>query len=295
MFHVRSLLLASLILPAVALAAESPLLTITSATLGGSVPQGAQRVSMLTLTLKNSCAGPVAVTGITVKHQGLGNTEDIERVYLTSGVRRLTRGSSSFTDSLITLRPRTLTLAACETKTVTITADFAATAAAQGEHILSVQSVETADDVPVQISASTNRKPVTAKASEGEGTVTVEMLPLLRSVTYGAGRSVARLRLTGDRRVDQHIASITLTNNGSAQGTDLQNLRLVRSNGEAISVTLPSMDGELAAFELPAPLLLERNQTLLLELRADVRASRRRTIQFIIEEPSDIQAQRARR
>ena len=46
-------------------------------------------------------------------------------------------------------------------------------------------------------------------------------------------------------------------------------------------------------FVLSPPLILKKNQTRLLELKADVRASRSRTIQLIIEEPGDIEAERA--
>ena len=59
------------------------------------------------------------------------------------------------------------------------------------------------------------------------------------------------------------------------------------------SLAVGSAQRRCVRFVLSPPLILKKNQTRLLELKADVRASRSRTIQLIIEEPGDIEAERA--
>jgi len=56
---------------------------------------------------------------------------------------------------------------------------------------------------------------------------------------------------------------------------------------------LASLRDDLAPFVLSSPLSVERGQVFLLTVRADVRASRRRTIDFTLEEPGDLFSHRA--
>ncbi len=75
----------------------------------------------------------------------------------------------------------------------------------------------------------------------------------------------------------------------SASDADLQNL-FVSFRGRAVTFLAPRMQGERVRLEFSPPLSVGKNQTLKFDLRADVRASRRRTIQFVIEAESDIEA-----
>jgi hypothetical protein len=60
-----------------------------------------------------------------------------------------------------------------------------------------------------------------------------------------------------------------------------------------VTPVLPSLEGDLAPFVFDPPLLLEHGNVYLIEVRADVRASRRRTIRLLVEEPEDVEAREA--
>lgn len=254
-----------------------------------SVPHGAQRVGLIQLKLEAGCDEDAVIREVIIKHAGLGSSSDIERVYLADGNRRISSSESfSSYNHTAVLRPMNLTAKKCQERTIEVRGDFSADAADGGEHRLIVSALRLSDGTLIHpsISAAT----LTAKTvPETTETVTVEYLPLLHNVRFGAGKTVARLKLSADNQKDQLIGAITLINDGSAKDSDLQNLRLM--NGQKVlSEILDHLDGSLARFALSQPLRIGRNTTVMLTVKADVRASAKRTIRFIVEEPSDIEA-----
>lgn len=192
----------------------------------------------------------------------------------------------------LSFRPA-LTVRACGTTTVTILANFSSTAAATGEHALTVPSGADIDADGATVQFEVTSTPVVRRTTGvAQGSVTAEFLPLLQRVTYGDHRTVARIRLTADGTYDQEVDAITLTNDGSARNGDLQNLTLETARGEVLA-RLPSLSGYRAPFVLTTPMGLERGAVKVLTVRADVRAGRRRTIDFTLEEPGDLVARRA--
>lgn len=254
-----------------------------------SVPHGAQRVGLVQLTLKAGCDADAIIREVIVKHGGLGSSSDIERVYVADGNKRISppQSFSARTRTAI-LRPMNLTVQKCQERTIDVRGDFSTDAASGGEHRLIVSAIRLDDGTLIQpnVIAAT----VTAKTvPQTTGTVTVEYLPLLDTVHFGAGKTVARLTLSADNQQDQAIQVITLTNDGSAKDSDLQNLKLM--NGQKVlSEEIKHLDGSIARFVLKQPLLIGKNSTVMLTVKADVRASNKRTIRFIVEEPSDIEA-----
>ncbi len=260
-----------------------------------SVPPGAQRVTMLDLRFSSSCSGDVAVRGITVTHGGMGAVRDISSVYAMSDGRRISRGralSSADGSVLLTLRPAVI-VPACGAKDIAIMANFMADAAVTGEHRLSVLMANDIDAGDATVSLEDGAgAPVRRTVGIEQGSVAAEFLSLLERVTYGNHRTVARLRLTAEGAYDQAVDAVTLTNDGSARGTDLQNLTLETNRGQVLA-RLSSLQDHRAPFMLTAPLTIERGQVFLLTVRADVRAGRRRTIAFTLEEPGDLFSHRA--
>jgi len=260
-----------------------------------SVPPGAQRVTMLMLNLSASCSGDIFVHGVTVTHGGMGAVRDLSSVYAMSDGQRISRGralSSGDGSVTLTFRPA-LTVPACGEKDLSIMADFSPDAAVTGEHRLSLLSSGSIDagDAIVTLEGSVDA-PVRRTAGTEQGSVTTEFLPLLQRITYGDHRIVARLRLTAEGTYDQIVDAITLTNDGSARDGDLQNLTLETSRGQTLA-RLSSLREHLALFVLTTPLTMERGQVFLLTVRADVRAGRRRTVGFTLEEPGDLFSHRA--
>jgi hypothetical protein len=252
-----------------------------------SVPQGAQRVPMLQIDLRASCEEDILINDIALRHTGLGASSDIPRVYLTDGTRRLsTSVSFSGRNRSATLRPRGLIIKACNERTLTIAADFSADAAAGGEHRIILAGIGT-DNGPTIVSTINGASSARATPST-TGTITVEYLPLHSTVRYGNNRIISRIRLNADGEADQSVTSITLTNDGSARDEDLVNLELM--DGQNVLAEIGELDGDTARFVLDEPLQIGRNASKLLTVRADLRASIKRTIRLIVEEPSDIVA-----
>jgi hypothetical protein len=262
----------------------------------GRVAKGAQRVPFAVLTLRASCDDDAHVRAITLRHVGKGFLSDIQRAYLLDGNRRVSDARSiSGRDQRLTLRPRALDLAACEEKRLVLAADISPDAETSGEHRFVIDKPENVDagDTLVFLTETRQALPVrTAPVSEGKATL--EFLPLLKTVRYGAGRTVARFRASAEE-ADLELHSITFTNDGSARGADLQNLFVETTSGDRLTNVASSLDGETVTLTFDPPLKLDRNAERLLELTADVRASRRRTIRLIVDEPSDVSVGRPSR
>ncbi len=97
------------------------------------------------------------------------------------------------------------------------------------------------------------------------------------------------MRLTGDPRKDQQLLALTLTNGGSARGTDLRSLALYSSANKRLSGVVASLDGDRVRLVMDPPFFLQRSAQYLVEVRADVRASSRRTLALEVDEASDVE------
>jgi len=293
-YHVGMLVVPSAIF--LSLAALSPALTVqVHAGQSVSVPMGAQRVPMLLLQLSASCTGEVTLKSITLEHGGMGDRSDLRSLYILDGNRRLTRGRffSSKQDAVTLSFPSGYSIPACDSSLLSVVADFSSFAAVSGEHRILVRSSTAFDAGSATVSlAGSETSEVRRTVGQSQGSVSVAFLPLVSSVSYGNRRTVARLTMTADGSYDQMIDSLTLTNDGSARGNDLQNLSLETQRGVVLA-HLSALSENRASFILSAPYFLERGQTVRLDVRADIRASRRRTIDFSLEEPSDAIVHRA--
>jgi hypothetical protein len=257
-----------------------------------SVPQGAQRVNLGMYTFTAPCESSVSIDTVVLKHSGLGDTADIERVYLAEGIRRISPARTfSGKDKTAELRLRGLTIAKCTTRTFSVLADFAADAQSGGEHRIDIERVETGSGTVTVAKGSAGNRAQTVPASAG--TVSVEYRDLHAPVRYGNSRTILRFMLSAEGE-DQQISAITLTNEGSARNTDLQRLRLFDGD-TLLAPAVKNLDNDIVRFELDPPLKLGRNAEKLLTVKADIRAGRRRTIQLTVDEPSDIEAMRQQR
>lgn len=251
----------------------------------GSVAQGAQRIPLLKLQFQAACGADVVVRSLSIGHSGRGDASDLSRVYALVNGQRVSHAVSLSARQPTLLTIASLTVPACQTKDLLLAADIAANAQAAGEHALSLVAVQAS--VPVTILASDVSAPARITPHPSQAAISVLFRPLLTSVSYGDGRIVARLLVTGGSTVDQQLNALTLTNDGSAHDADVQSLVLETSAGEQLSAPLAQMAGRTIHIVLTHPLVLQRNQSRLLQLRANVRASRTHTIQLTLDEPSD--------
>lgn len=258
-----------------------------------SVPKGAQRVALLTLSITAPCSDDVILRHIRLKHEGLGSVQDIDRIYALNGFVRKTSGRSFTSNGFTTLHFRQTMIPACETMELQIAADFSQNASAGSQHsvrLLSAQDFAVRGDAEVYLRNMQQVKRVqTQVIAYDTGTVNVEYRRLTTPVRYGKNRIVSRFVLEPDLKHNQKILQLTLTNNGSVQGNELRNIFITNSRREPLSTVISTMDGDKATFFFDN-LVLEKGKSYLFQMRGDVHASSRETVQFIFDEPSDIVA-----
>lgn len=290
-----------LMLPASAVhaATASTSVTATVTPLFGksTVPQGAQRVGIAAIQLQIPCTEDVTVSSVTLKRTGLGASSDFLRVYAMQGTARKSRSvvlRSKETSTRVPLR--SVTIKKCGSSDITVYADMSSGAAAGSQHSFEVTEVETSAGNAVITQSSVKKSALqVTPSSSSDASISAEFRPVLGDIYYGQSVVVARLLLKNTGSSDLVVSSVLFTNQGSASDADLQNLSLESSRGDTLSKILPQLDGSSALIEFDPGLVLERGDEKLLQLRADVRASRKKTIRWSIEEPSDIQAAKASR
>jgi hypothetical protein len=272
------------------IAASAAGLTVTQqGIVSSSVPKGAQRAVFIEASLHAACDADVLVRSFSVKHRGLGEASDLVRVYATEGDVRLSRtrslDSSDRAALLAFVSP--LKIKACGTARVQVRGDFSPDAQVAGEHGLLIEAVDA--DAPVTLASATSSPRLTARPST-TGTVSVTFLPLTKALQFGKGRTVARLRLEADNGANQRVSSVVLTNDGKAVDGDLANIRLEDRKGNALTNVAATLDGDKVRLTFEPALRIDRNDQVLLELKADIVASNKRTLRFVLEEPSDLEA-----
>jgi hypothetical protein len=255
-----------------------------------SVPPGAQRVEMLRLKLKADCSGDVTINTIAVQRRGLGANSDIDAIYAVHRGRRISRARSiARKGGSVDLNIRGYRVPACEVEDIVLLADFSEDASPAGEHRFELVSMEAAGST-VRIDRRVGDFTATRRtAGRARGQISLDYLDLTRRVRFGAKQVVSRFTVKADNRDDHHLRAITFTNNGSASNTDLQHLYIDFRN-RRISTLITQMTGDSVRIEFDPPFILRKNQKLKFALRADVRASRSRTIQFAVEEEGDMEA-----
>jgi hypothetical protein len=258
----------------------------------GSVLKGQTRIPFLTLDLSASCDADIALSDITVTHSGLGKASDVANIYLSDGLRRISR-AQHFGSSLpeATLHLQGVTLPKCGALHLTLYADMSMTADTAGEHALNIlrpeQIVSSAKKTTLRFSDSTER---ILTASKEEGTITVRSLPIQGPLRYGRIESVARLQFTADSTVSHQLKSITLTNQADARDYDLIRFTIETRSGEVLTPYAHHMDGRTVTLDFVPSFILSRSQTIVLLVKAEVHASQGRKVDFVLEEPSDLKA-----
>lgn len=259
-----------------------------------SVPQGAQRVPVLTVRISADCDSSVVVSSLSLRHGGLGLPDDILRVYAMQGLKRISRGHAFRDNASLTLAVQPVVIPACGETDISIQADFSASASAGGEHSIELLNVGLSDgSVAAPKSVPENAASVVTPSGR-QTNITAAFRPVAGGISFGNDRIVARLLIENGINAAQQLHSIVFTNKGSASNVDLQNVYLETSSGERVSAKVKNMDGKTVTVMLDPPFYLERGRQYLLRLRADVRGSRRKTLRWTIEEPSDIFATQAR-
>ena len=266
-----------------------------------AVPPGAQRVPMMTLRMTNVGDADADVRAVTLYRRGAGAAADIDGVYAMQGSQRLTPHAVIGRTGKVSLRLRpSLTVRPGETISVDVLADFSTSASPASEHSLLLRSAADIDaaDAPVVVRTVADAVP-TRTGGAAAASVSVEFLRLTEKVRYGQNRVVARLRLSAQASDDQLLRRIVLTNEGSADGQDIRDIVLETSRGDRIAgpSQLRERTGAKGTVDLvlQPPLYLGAGDSINLDVRASVLGSARRTIRFVVDEPSDVTVESASR
>lgn len=256
----------------------------------GSIPRGATRVHVGELNISASCDADISIDSITMKHEGMGSVSDISGLYFADSVRRVSR-SARFTsgDGHATVRLYSLKIPKCSAQKLGVYMDFSTSATVASEHRVRIPGpssiMSTAKSATLQYidaSATTFTTPYRA------GKISVNFLPIRKPLRYGRVETVARLQLSSDKDGSHVLRKITLTNEEQAHDMDLINFRLENTRGELLSAPATRMHGNRVTIEFDPTYVLDRSMTVVLLVKAEVRASQRRGVQFVLEEPSDL-------
>ncbi len=274
---------------------ESTLSVRTLALEIGSIPRGAQRVRFLSLHFINSCDRAISIREIRVHHYGLGDASDFTGVYLLHGVERLTRSARiSSADQIVTLRPKSLILKACGQVQLDIAADFQRDASIGSEHQFEVLAEA---DIVTDAESISGKFPLrmVSRASISpldEGGITVTFLPLSSSTSAIAEHTLAKIQLSADNVSSHLISSITLTNKGTAKNAEIRSLYITTAQeGNPLTNTALALQGDEVTLRFLEPYFLKSGDTQTLHLKGR-RYTRRKTVDFVLREPSDLDATR---
>jgi hypothetical protein len=258
----------------------------------GSAPQGASRIPFATLNLSASCDADIPVESIDISHVGLGSTDDIAALYAVDGFTRVTRASHfDGRRRIATLRFRKLVVPRCSAVELSILGDLSPNATVASEHAVTLAAPSDihagASSVTLRTGDATRRVvPVPLSL----GTLSSRMLPVSKRVRYGHIETVARIQLSSSTKSAHVLKQIRFHNDGDARDMDLQWLSLETLSGTGLTFTLPRMRGYDAVLDFNPSFILSAGQTVVLNLKATVRGSLSKKIDFTIEEPSDIVA-----
>ncbi|MDA1208419.1 MAG: hypothetical protein O2904_00095 [bacterium] len=261
-------------------------------TAGRSFAPGSQRVPMLSLTLDASCHADVPIHTIEVRRRGFGSSNDVLSVYAMSGNQRLTRGRQVSRKGYAQLNLRSFVVAACSSETIDIFADFSPDASLSGEHTFIIESPDDIETSGAYVHLRRGAQHDIQQRTVGtrQGNITVSYPKVLQRIRYGADRVVMRLGIEADGADDHRVTAVTITNNGSARDADLSGLYLEAGTRRVTNIVSQLQNNRVRLVFSP-PFFLKKNQAKTLTLRADVRASRSRTIQLLLEEPGDIESE----
>ena len=262
-----------------------------------SIPRGSQRIPMLKLSLRASCSADISVDEVNVKRVGLGDRSDISAVYAMSGTRRLSRANSVPRKSgEVQLRLRRFLVPACEQREVSILMDLSPEAAIAGEHRFVLGFPDPVDAGLARVIVQKSSLPVMRRTAALEaGTIEFGYRNTNINARYGQHKELSTFRLIASDENHHLISAIRFKNNGTAKSEHLQNLYIETGRRERVTKILRKMDGDTAYLEFDPPLILRRYREREFTLRGDIIGSTYRNIQFVIEEPSDIEARVIRR
>ncbi|MBI5406053.1 peptidoglycan-binding protein [Candidatus Kaiserbacteria bacterium] len=256
---------------------------------GTALVQGQGIGDLADFVFANPTSAPISVTGLSLKRTGVSNDSTMTNVYLYNGGTRITDSAGVSNSAFSFSDPVALfTVPAGGTYTVSVRSDIAGGTSGQqiGVQIVSVTSGGTLDSS------------VSFPVNSGFQTISAATLATVNYAANPTPSSVVTISPSNDYPVWQDtvsvstnpvkLSSLKFVNLGSANSSDIMNLRLY-VDGVQVGSALPSMAADRSVtFDLTANPFLLSTQSHVVKVLANIgTGAASRTIQFSVQRSSD--------
>lgn len=275
--------------PTTPVVAQSGTLTVSaSSTMPApmNVPTGASSVKVGDFVFTAPSNSPVTVSTLTFKHLGVGSVTEISNAYIYDGANRLTSGrtfNSSTNEATFTIN---VTLAAGQSKVLSLL--VSTTGSLAGTHkfsLVSMSSVAVSSGVTVMgnFPITTNEMTISAVSA---GTISIDKNGSLTNPRVGdKAVEVSEFKLSPSTE-DAWVNQVTLTQGGSIANSALSNFVLKQNGVTVASASAIASNSRLALVFSPA-FKIEKGNSRVFQLYADVAGRPNDTISFYVDEAAD--------
>lgn len=257
---------------------------------GMTVPKNGSSVYLAKFNIMAGSAA-ATVTGLKVHRVGVGATTDLANIYIydASGARLTTGRTVNSTSNMVEFNSLNLMVAAGQTVSVFVTADFGASSSG-GQH-----SVELMDAASVVVSGSSTvsgsfpvRGNVFTVGNANAARLDVQKGTQPTNPNIGAADAeISNFKLTANTN-DIQVRRVTLLQAGSISNTDLSDLKLYQ--GTTLVASSAALMGDKMVMNFSTPYLLTAGTTKTFSLHAKVSGRAARTVRTYVEYTTDVYA-----
>ncbi len=254
-----------------------------------TIPTGAAIVAFTTVNLTASNDGPVTIDDLTLTRIGVGDENELGKVYLYEGMTEVEDGENISNDNVAEFNNVDYVVPAGETKALTVRANVTGTdAGAIGNHGF---SIDEASDIVTNGASVSGSFPVTGNlmslSTVQAGSLTFDFDSVNNSVKVGEEqKEMSEFSLKAGDQEDVALQQATLTNEGSADMTNLENLKLY-VDGEVVT-ELDSANTDAVTLAFDEPYIIEQGETETFTLKADVVGGATENVKFELDGLGDI-------
>ncbi len=254
-----------------------------------TIPTGAAIVAFTTVNLTASNDGPVTIDDLTLTRIGVGDENELGKVYLYEGMTEVEDGENISNDNVAEFNNVDYVVPAGETKALTVRANVTGTdAGAIGNHGF---SIDEASDIVTNGASVSGSFPVTGNlmslSTVQAGSLTFNFNSVNNSVKVGEEqKEMSEFSLKAADKEDVALQQATLTNEGSADMTNLENLKLY-VDGEVVT-ELDSANTDAVTLAFDEPYIIEQGETETFTLKADIVGGATENVKFELDGLGDI-------
>jgi hypothetical protein len=257
---------------------------------GVTLPKNAASVSLFKVNLTAGSAAGL-ITGLRVRHIGVGATADFSNVYLydANGNRLTTGRTINSSSQVVEFNGLSLTVPANSTLAVVVVGDLSSPSTTGGQH-----AFEISDAAGVVITGGTvgGSFPVRGNTftvgTQTAGELDVNKGTTPANPTVGAAEAeVSNFKLTANTN-DIEVRRITLRQDGDIANEDISDFKLYQ--GTTLVASTPSVVNGKIVLNFSPAYVIEDGQTKTFILRAKVSGRASRTVVTYVEYPTDVYA-----